>query len=414
MDKESQGSVIDLPSSNISLKKAPIWNYFTVFESDKSKVSCNHCSLTLILCPDKPILKRHLKRKHKKEFSKYRKEWLSLEDLPDEITLKILNFVNIKDLFRCLAVNKKLRTIANDQSLWTTMHLEGVMPAELLPKLLDKGCQHLSLYHHRFINNESPKFAKNYQLKYLAVENESFRTDESDTILPELASSCYGLEKLYVYVFPKDFAKASKMIKCIIQNSQTLKVLYIHDLDQQQLTMSFESVKLIISLCVELTELSIHYTNLSQESIDFICENLTPTIEKFDIRWDDDFGDKQLKKLLNRCNKLTELNFTGTQVSNKSVSTIIEKVSPTLTNLEASCFNLSDLLRLATMPKIQVLKNEPLSEEDQNKFEEIMPHLSAEDPIRIAKPYTIFYPTEKIWELEAKVRTYDGVTSIYA
>ena len=98
---------------------------------------------------------------------------LSLEDLPDEITLKILNFVNIKDLFRCLAVSKKLRTIANDQSLWTTMHLEGVMPAELIPKLLDKGCQHLSLYHHEFINNESPKFAKNFQLKYLAVENDS-------------------------------------------------------------------------------------------------------------------------------------------------------------------------------------------------------------------------------------------------
>ena len=67
MNKEGQGSVIDFPSSNISVK-APIWNYFKVFESDKSKVSCNHCSLTLSLCPDKPILKRHLKLKHKKEF----------------------------------------------------------------------------------------------------------------------------------------------------------------------------------------------------------------------------------------------------------------------------------------------------------------------------------------------------------
>ena len=337
---------------------------------------------------------------------------LSLEDLPDEITLKILNLVNIKDLFRCLAVNKKLRTIANDQSLWITMHLEGKMPPELLPQILAKGCQHLSLYHHSFLTDDSPKFAKNFQLKYLAVENEYFGMDESDTILPELATSCYGLEKLSVYVYPKDFAKASKMMKCIIQNSQTLKVLYIRDLDQQQLTMSFESVKLIITLCVELTELSIHYTNLSQESIDFICENLTPTIEKFDIRWDDDFGDKQLKKLLNRCNKLMELNFSGTQVSNKSVSTIVEKLSPTLTYLEANQINLSGLLKLASMPKIKVLGHIHLSEEDQKKFEGIMPHLcneAVEGYGYIAMPYHNFYPAENVWEIEAKLRTYDGV-----
>ena len=66
------------------------------------------------------------------ENNNFGEKMLSLEDLPDEITLKILNLVNIKDLFRCLAVNKKLRTIANDQSLWITMHLEGKMPPELL------------------------------------------------------------------------------------------------------------------------------------------------------------------------------------------------------------------------------------------------------------------------------------------
>ena len=77
---------------------------------------------------------------------------------------------------------------------------------------------------------------------------------------------------------------------------------------------------------------------------------------------------------------------------------------------------MSGLLELASMPKIQVLSNELLSEEDHKKFEEIMPHLCTEDPIRIATPYTPYtpYPTEKIWELEAKVRTYDGDTSIYA
>ena len=291
---------------------------------------------------------------------------LSLEDLPDEITLKILNFVNIKDLFRCLAVNKKLRTIANDQSLWNTMHLQGKMPAELLPQILAKGCQYLSLYHVVInqglleIDGGSAKFAKNFQLKYLAVENLNCDKDGSeeyiDEILAELATSCYGLEKLVAYVYPRDFDKDSKMLKCIIQNSPALKVLYIHDTDGRQLSMSFESVKLIITLCGELTELSIKNTRLSDESTHFICDNLTPKIEKLDISWHNSLDDNLLKKLVTG-SKLIELDISGTQVSNKSIETIVETLSPTLTKLEASCehINLSGLLKLASMPKIQNL-----------------------------------------------------------
>ena len=305
---------------------------------------------------------------------------LSLEDLPDEITLKILNFLNIKDLFRCLAVNKRLRTIANDQSLWNTMHLQGKMPAELLPQILAKGCQYLSLYHTVInqglleIDGGSAKFAKNFQLKYLAVENLNCDKDGSeeyiDEVLAELATSCYGLEKLVAYVYPRDFDKDSKILKCIIQNSPALKVLYIHDTRHCQLSMSFESVKLIITLCVELTELSITRTRLSDESIHFICDNLTPKIEKLDISWHNSLDDNLLKKLLTRCSKLIELDISGAQVSNKSVATIVETLSPTLTKLEASCehINLSGLLKLASMPKIQNLGKDVFRYERNTRF----------------------------------------------
>ena len=47
----------------------------------------------------------------------------TFEDLPEEIILKIFGLVNIKDLFQCMAVNKKIRAIANDQSLWNKVHL---------------------------------------------------------------------------------------------------------------------------------------------------------------------------------------------------------------------------------------------------------------------------------------------------
>ena len=48
-------------------------------------------------------------------------ETKTMEDLPVEIILKIFDFVNIRDLFQCMAVNKKIREIANDQSLWNIL-----------------------------------------------------------------------------------------------------------------------------------------------------------------------------------------------------------------------------------------------------------------------------------------------------
>ena len=68
------------------------------------------------------------------------------EKLPIEIILKILKYLNIKDLFRCMAVNKKLRVAANHKSLWEVMHLTGKFPAGLLEQILIRGCQYLSLY----------------------------------------------------------------------------------------------------------------------------------------------------------------------------------------------------------------------------------------------------------------------------
>ena len=69
------------------------------------------------------------------------------------------------------------------------------------------------------------------------------------------------------------------------------------------------------------------------------------------------------------------------------------------------------------MPNIQVLCHQFLSEEDQKEFEESKPHICTEDPnsFLIATPHTSGIPdaelynhTGKIWELEAKVRTYEG------
>merc|ERR550534_2793542 len=46
-----------------------------------------------------------------------------LEDLPDELILKIFRFLNIEGILKCGQVSRRIRAISNDQSLWLQLNL---------------------------------------------------------------------------------------------------------------------------------------------------------------------------------------------------------------------------------------------------------------------------------------------------
>jgi len=329
-------------------------------------------------------------------------ETKTMEDLPVEIILKIFDFVNIRDLFQCMAVNKKIREIANDQSLWNKMHIDGVnfeadLPAELLSQILAKGCQYLSLFNCEIVKPETTRFAKNFQLKYLCIDrsdaNYAFYENDvaagSFQILPDFANSCHNLEKLSIkrsdqlWADPEITQNEFKFFKCIIQNSDTLKILNL-----AETRLSLANVQLIFSLCQDLIELNIApgiettSTQLCHESVDFICNNLTTTIEKLDISGQPNFGDDQFKTLIKRCNRITELTFVGTNVTKKSMNTIIETLSESLVKLRPA-FGLN--------------------------------FKSERKDFRIAEPYPDFDSNDEeaelvpngFWEIKAKLRTYN-------
>ena len=43
---------------------------------------------------------------------------VSFQDLPDEIILKVINYLQIYDLLRCGRVSKRIRKISHDESFW--------------------------------------------------------------------------------------------------------------------------------------------------------------------------------------------------------------------------------------------------------------------------------------------------------
>ena len=290
-----------------------------------------------------------------------------LEDLPEEIILKIFNHLALKDLFNCMVLSKRIRKIAHDDSLWEKLNLVQnfkLMPVTLFPQILAKGCKYLSVDSCcTSSTGESLSFENNYKLKYLSVIRPI--NDFVINVLPDLLASCFSLEKLSVRPEPFDIKPMnfgnrkiySKLFKCIIQNSGTLRVL-----DLGRMRLSLESVQHIFTLCQELTELNIRCsegfsTGYCEKSMDFICKNLTSKIEKLDIGIQQELTDDKLTVLLRRCNKISELSIYCTSVSDDSVETIIKNLSQSLVKLEIrmSDFSFSKVLELSALPKIQLL-----------------------------------------------------------
>ena len=345
---------------------------------------------------------------------------VTLEELPDEIILKIFSSVNIRDLFQCMAVNKKIREIANDQTLWNIMHLNGNdyendLPAELLPRILEKGCQYLSLFNCG-IKAGKVRFANNFQLKYLSLHPES---DESNDItlnvMPNLVASCHNLEKLCIkrldIFYPEISHMEVKFFKCIIQNSETLKVL-----DLSQTHLSLASVQRIFLLCQHLLELNISAdhclptfnTRLCPHSVDFLCNNLTATIEKLDISDQHNFADDQFKILIERCNRITELSFVGTNVTDDSMNTIVETLYESQVKLRPGLFSLRKKLKLASH----------LSDKERGELRKRSPYMKHEyfdGGYHLAEPYPDFDSNDEeaelvpngFWDIKAKLRTYN-------
>ena len=72
-----------------------------------------------------------------------------LNGLPAEVLLKIFTFLDIKDLYRCNKVSKRIRSIGLDESLWQkiNLNLNLKIPSIFIADILSKGCKYLSLQH---------------------------------------------------------------------------------------------------------------------------------------------------------------------------------------------------------------------------------------------------------------------------
>ena len=71
---------------------------------------------------------------------------IHIEDLPNEVLLKVFSFMDIKDLICFGGLSKRIRGICHDSSLWQKVNLNWKqVPAQFLKLILKNKCKYLKL-----------------------------------------------------------------------------------------------------------------------------------------------------------------------------------------------------------------------------------------------------------------------------
>ena len=235
-----------------------------------------------------------------------------LENLPNEILLKIFTFMNpkIKELLLFGQVSRRIRSVAHDHLLWQDVNLfpKSTVPSGLLQMILENGCKRLNtcspIVGTLTLNQES-------QLEFL---NTAWNTDPR--VLTLLLASCHSL----VYLRLSNVILNRDMISSICyQNGQTLKVLKITHCkrfsgETKPEWIQGRWIQLIVDNCPELCVLDLDGTPLSDEYIELLAKNVTPKISQLRIIG---IGTKceQIKKMLeSRCSNLSELKTSRSSI----------------------------------------------------------------------------------------------------
>ena len=352
-----------------------------------------------------------------------RLSFFHFEGLPDEILLKIFSLLDIKGVLQCGQVSKRLRDISNDQSLWLKLNLTGrEVPFDFIAKAVENGCEYLDLGSSWVKGGKKSELP--WKLKYLEISKYDY-CEYKEWVrdgLGGVLQNCHFLQKLAV----DDLILNSNEIEHICQNGDTLRIL---SLDTCNINGNHrtELIKKLLSSCPNLTELNLQDSagdgpqgiignnNLLDPHVCALVNNLPPNILKLNLSYQLCVHDKHVKTLVRRCNKITELNLSFTEITNDSLESIIKHLN-SLEKLDVHYTNI-DFSMLLQLKSIQTLKIlfclGQKTEEDIEKIRNLklrLPHISIngrinEEYLNIACPKKCLNDSidrDWLWEIRTK------------
>ena len=129
-----------------------------------------------------------------------------LENLPDEILLKIFSYINFQELLQCGQVSKRIRAKCSDKSLWENIFLyQKKVKAEFIKSILDRNCNSLAIKVTAVDGHV--ELSRPSKLTHLALY-----CNASKDFFREILNSCCSLEYLRI-IGMKHKIFASGMVK---------------------------------------------------------------------------------------------------------------------------------------------------------------------------------------------------------
>ena len=319
----------------------------------------------------------------------------NLEDLPDEVILKVLTYLRVKEIVMFHQVSKRIRCISHDEPLWKKINLysNNSVPAKFLQLVFNNRCKYLSLNSTTVVGNLH--LENSSKLRYLDMTD----LTATDEVKEKSVDSWHSLEKISLI----GMTLSKKMLFSIFyQNSKTLQVLNLSRCSG--VTMG------LIHYCVNLVELNLEKTNQNSTSLDLLTESLSTKIEKLSLQYVKSIRNKHIKKLATRCKKLRILYLRGTLISDQSIATIIENLKPSLEELDISFTHIyfDKLFDLVAMPNLKVLhclNIQPNEPEEFSTLESSLPDVNINDislKLKVADSEQNFKPHSGIWDVETK------------
>ena len=146
-------------------------------------------------------------------------------DLPNEIILKVLSYLKVKELLCFGQTSKQIRAASIDETLYQKIDLNGKkVHTRFLERIINKGCKDLSLSGAQLVGSDF-NLKRTSQLRCLNLDfcNASLRN------LEILTGSCITLEKLSMRKLTKIYLSSNIIKNICNQNGQTLQVLNLEN-----------------------------------------------------------------------------------------------------------------------------------------------------------------------------------------
>ena len=284
------------------------------------------------------------------------------QELPEELILAILSYLEVSVLISCGQVSRRIRKISHDNSLWVTANLEEkIVKTELLEIILDKGCMILNITNCDIIGNLSSNIKSQLRVLNLSLPdpwNCIYLSLNTDVFEKLLFFSC-SLQHLVM----KGIQLTPKMAQSICNNGRALQILNLNYSSVEALSYPFVDdlsyLQEVLKCCPELKEINFNEVEeIHKDDLEGLVKKIPPNVEKLDLSTAN-VVDDHVKILLSRCNKIKALSLKAMWITDCSFTNIRHYLNLTLEELsltEYFSISFTGIFELKSMPRLKCLK----------------------------------------------------------